>query len=586
MTLDQKFRTPKAFLERTVRRASRRVIAVAAILALLVLGLVLSLNAHAAPAPTASILWGTLDTQTNSAATEGKANVMAMFEFNWASFEPTQGVLSPSYLATMKSELASYQAAGQKVTLGLGLQNPPSWVLSMPNSKYVDQNGNTSTEANFVFSQAVRTAAASYLALVNKSLPLSNFWAIRLTSGGDGEMLYPGGGAYWAFDQAALTGTGLASGMTRNPDPSWKPGTAGLTQAQISTWVNWYIGGLDNVTSWQMQTLSGLGFTGYYETVTPGSGTRPDGLTQTEQQNLSNDGTTGVGAVWNLYYAQLSNKTNVIAYISSVADQSGGNDSCQASDTSLALTSTTMDSWSATRWISRIAVANNLPVGGENPGYGLPASLDSFYTNTSSTGMMASAIRMAVSCNFKVFYWAHDIHLWDGTLPFSLYTSSIAPYMTATASPTATATATASPTATSTTPGANLALTGTVTASNTVSGFPASNANDGNQNTYWQATGSSATLTLQLTRAAPVGRIVLELPSNWGTRTQTIQIDGSTNGSTWTTLVPSAAYQFTAGNNTVSVAGSASTLTYLRLDLSGNNVQNAPQIAEFQAYSS
>jgi F5/8 type C domain len=395
-------------------------------------------------------------------------------------------------------------------------------------------------------------------------------------------MLYPGGGAYWAFDQAALTGTGLASGMTRNPDPSWKPGTAGLTQAQISTWVNWYIGGLDNVTSWQMQTLSGLGFTGYYETVTPGSGTRPDGLTQTEQQNLSNDGTTGVGAVWNLYYAQLSNKTNVIAYISSVADQSGGNDSCQASDASLALTSTTMDSWSATRWISRIAVANNLPVGGENPGYGLPASLNSFYTNTSSTGMMASAIRMAVSCNFKLFYWAHDIHLWDGTLPFSLYTSSIAPYMTATASPTASPTATA--TATATPPGANLALIGTVTVSNTLSGFPASNANDGNQNSYWQATGSTATLTLHLAQASPVARIVLELPSNWGTRAQTIQVDSSTNGSTWTTLVPSAVYQFTAG--VVSISGPATTVSYLRLDLSANNVQGAPQIAEFQAYSS
>ena len=49
------------------------------------------------------------------------------------------------------------------------------------------------------------------------------------------------------------------------------------------------------MTSWQMQTLSGLGFNGYYETGTPGSGTRPDNLARTEQANLSNDGTTGVG---------------------------------------------------------------------------------------------------------------------------------------------------------------------------------------------------------------------------------------------------------------------------------------------------
>ena len=197
---------------------------------------------------------------------------------------------------------------------------------------YVDQTGAHSSEANFVFSAAVRQAAAAYLKQVAADIPLSNFYAIRLTSGGDGEMLYPGGGTYWAFDKAALTGTGLAAGMTRNPDPSWKPGTAGLSQAQIAAWVNWYVGGLDKVTNWQMQTLSGLGFNGYYETVTPGSGTRPDGLTQTEQQNLSNDGTTGVGAVWNLYYAMLPTKTNVIAYISSVADKSGGNDDCQSSD--------------------------------------------------------------------------------------------------------------------------------------------------------------------------------------------------------------------------------------------------------------
>ena len=377
-------------------------------------------------------------------------------------------------------------------------------------------------------------------------------------------MLYPGGGTYWAFDRAALTGQGLAAGMTRNPDPNWKPGTAGLTPSQIDSWVSWYVGGLDNVTNWQMQTLSKLGFTGYYETVTPGSGTRPDYLAQEEQNNLNDQSTTGVGAVWDRYYAQLPDKTNVIAYISSAADQSGGNSPCQASDDSVSLTSNTMDSWSATRWISRIAHQYGLLVGGENPGYGLPASLDSFYTNTSSTGMMADAIRQSQTCGFQVFYWAHDIHLWDGTLPFSLYAASIAPYATAPA---------------------NLALTGTVTASNTLSGFPASAANDASLNTYWQAAGSTATLTLHLAQAAPIARIVLELPQNWGTRSQTIEVDGSTNGSTWTTLARSATYQFTAGSNVVSIPVPTAAQAYLRLDISGNNVQGVPQIAEFQAYS-
>ncbi len=564
MILDWKSATAvKTSLARVVRRHTRFVIAAAAALVLGIAALVVGLQAHAAPAtPT---LFGTLDTQPTTVAAEAASSdvSMAMFEYNWASFEPSPGVISSSYLATMKSELAAYKAAGMKVTLGLGLHNPPAWVLALADGTYVDQTGAHSTEANFVFSAAVRQAAATYLKDVAADIPLSNFYAIRLASGGDGEMLYPGGGTYWAFDNAALTGNGLAAGMTRNPDPKWTPGTAGLSQAQIDAWVNWYVGGLDNVTNWQMQTLTSLGFNGYYETVTPGSGTRPDGLAQTEKQNLSNDGTTGVGAVWDRYYAMLPTKTNVIAYISSVADKSGGNDDCQPSDATTSLTSATMDSWSATRWISAIAHHNGLAVGGENPGFGIPASLNSFYTNTSSTGMMASAIAQSQSCGFQVFYWAHDLHLWDGTLPFSLYANSIAPYATAPK---------------------NLAKGGTLAPSSAIQGYPAANANDNDLSSYWQAAGSTATLTLHLSQAAPVDRVILTLPASWGTRNQTIQVDGSANGTSWTTLAPSAAYTFTAGSNAIAIPVPAGTQDYLRLDISGNNVQGVPQIAEFQAY--
>jgi hypothetical protein len=223
-----------------------------------------------------------------------------------------------------------------------------------------------------------------------------------------------------------------------------------------------------------------------------------------------------------------------------------------------------MDAFSATRWISAIARHDGLLLGGENPGYGLPASLNSFYVNTSSTGMMAAALRQATSCGFSVFYWAHDVHLWDGTISFSLYATSTG----------------------GTAPAVNLATTATITASTTTSGFAAASANDNNQNTYWQATAASATLTLKLAAPATVGRIVLELPAGWGTRTQTVQVDGSANGTAWTTLAASAAYQFTAGNGTVTITIPARSQGYLRLDLSGNTAQGAPQIAELQAYTS
>jgi hypothetical protein len=223
-----------------------------------------------------------------------------------------------------------------------------------------------------------------------------------------------------------------------------------------------------------------------------------------------------------------------------------------------------MDSWSATRWISRIAAADGLAWRRGEPRLRTARQPGLLLHQHLLRRHDGHRHRQALSCDFKVFYWAHDIHLWDGTLPFSLYASSIAPYSSAPV---------------------NLALTGTVTANSTLSGFPASNAIDGNLNTYWQATASTATLTLHLAQAGPVARVVLELPQGWGTRSQTIVVDGSANGSTWTTLAPSAVYQFTVGSNSVAIPVPKATETYLRLDISANSAQGAPQIDEFQAYS-
>jgi hypothetical protein len=138
-------------------------------------------------------------------------------------------------------------------------------------------------------------------------------------------------------------------------------------------------------------------------------------------------------------------------------------------------------------------------------------------------------------------------------------------------------------------PNGNLALTATASADNTLAGFPASNAIDGNQATYWQAANSTGVLTLALAKAAPVDRVEVELPQGWGDRHQTIEVEGSTDGSTWTTLAASAAYLFSAnntdGNNVVTITVPSTTVSYLRIDVSNNDVQGAPQIAEFQAFS-
>jgi hypothetical protein len=399
-------------------------LAVTLVAILTIVGLVSYSNHGRNIAP--STLFGTLDSQTSTASTEKKDGIsVAMFELNWASFEPSAGVFNASYMATMRSYLQAFRAAGMRVTLGLGLEDTPSWVFGLPDGRYVNEHGDSSAEADFVYSAAVRQAAAAYLAKVAADLPLSDFWAIRLTSGGDVEMLYPPGGTYWAFGNSAMTGAGLPATMTPNPFPGWRPGQPGLTAAQIDRWVNWYVGGLDNVTNWQMHILSGLGYAGFYQLITPGSGTRPDVLSAEERQHLP-DGITGVGAVWNRYYALLPDKTKVVAYVSSVADESGTDDSCQPGDDKLPLTSSAMDSWSATRWISRIAASAGLLLAGENAGYSMPVGLDFQYTNIGSTGMMADAVRQAVSCKFQVFYWAHDVNLWNGTVPYALYVGYIA----------------------------------------------------------------------------------------------------------------------------------------------------------------
>ena len=138
-------------------------------------------------------------------------------------------------------------------------------------------------------------------------------------------------------------------------------------------------------------------------------------------------------------------------------------------------------------------------------------------------------------------------------------------------------------------PNGNLALTAVASADSTLAGFPPGNVNDANQATYWQAAGGTGVLTLQLAETATVNRLVLKLPQDWGARHQTIEVDSSTDGTTWTQLVAPAVYLFSpansAGNNVVDIPLPATSMQYIRLDISSNDVQGAPQLAEFEVYS-
>ena len=137
----------------------------------------------------------------------------------------------------------------------------------------------------------------------------------------------------------------------------------------------------------------------------------------------------------------------------------------------------------------------------------------------------------------------------------------------------------------------NLALGATLSASSTDSGFPASNANDGNTSTYWESNdgaGYPQTLTANLGQSMSLGSVTLTLPpaTAWSTRTETLSVLGSTNGSSWTTLVGSAGYTFNpATGNTVSFNLPAGTSDqYLELDFSGNTGWTAAQVSEFEIF--
>jgi F5/8 type C domain/Pectate lyase superfamily protein len=139
-------------------------------------------------------------------------------------------------------------------------------------------------------------------------------------------------------------------------------------------------------------------------------------------------------------------------------------------------------------------------------------------------------------------------------------------------------------------PPQNLALTATLTASSALAGFPASAAADGNTGSYWESQDGDAypqTLTADLGAVQPVGSITLTLPPNWGARTETLSVLGSADGSTYSTLIPSADYTLdpSVQDNAVTIQLPAGTSEqYLELSITNNTGWEAAQLSEFEIF--
>jgi hypothetical protein len=137
----------------------------------------------------------------------------------------------------------------------------------------------------------------------------------------------------------------------------------------------------------------------------------------------------------------------------------------------------------------------------------------------------------------------------------------------------------------------NIALNQPITASSNASGYPATNANDGNSSTYWESLDGAAypqTLSVNLGSSYSLGSITLDLPPStaWSTRTETLSVLGSTNGSTYSTIVPSAGYTFnpSTGNTVTINLPSGTNAQYVELSFTANTGWSAAQVSEFEVF--
>jgi hypothetical protein len=119
--------------------------------------------------------------------------------------------------------------------------------------------------------------------------------------------------------------------------------------------------------------------------------------------------------------------------------------------------------------------------------------------------------------------------------------------------------------------------------------YPSGNAVDGNADTYWESANNAFPqwLRVDLGSAVAVNKVVLKLPpaTAWAARTQTLAVQGSTDGQNFSDIVPSAGYTFDpATGNTVTITFNQATTRYVRLNITGNTGWPAGQISELEVY--
>ena len=136
----------------------------------------------------------------------------------------------------------------------------------------------------------------------------------------------------------------------------------------------------------------------------------------------------------------------------------------------------------------------------------------------------------------------------------------------------------------------NIALGRPATASSSVNGSLTPNlATDGDANTYWESANNAFPQWIQvdLGTTYSVGEMTLKLPpqSAWGTRSQTLQVQTSINGTSFGTIA-SGSYQFTSPANVVNITVPATNAQFVRINVTANTGWPAGQVSELEVYPS
>jgi hypothetical protein len=338
------------------------------------------------------VLEGTMERAKSGAAAGWNVAVIAMA---WDAFEPEEGKFDRAVVERVNEEAKAYRALGYRPQLDLGFQYPPGWIFALPDSRFRNQFGDRHESndpgrnvANAVFNQAVRDRMEACMEAVFRETGTDWDW-VRLGGGFYGEVNFPlhrfagKTNCYWAFDDLAQgKRRGLPSGLSACPVPGWKPGDRDPASAR--TFVDWYLGALQNYHDWQIRTARRW-YSGELCMLYGSWGLRPGWLETAVAASL--DGSSAVegageiaaGSDWARLIGGIGDP-RVIVYCTWL---DAPRRDCEDDGTDAAR-------WSPVHWQSSLAAQNprRLKVWGENTGQGGREALDVTFERVRRFGLM------------------------------------------------------------------------------------------------------------------------------------------------------------------------------------------------------